>query len=158
MCDGPEATAGFVNGATGPLEVGSRVQTEWTREEGGDGRWYPATVQKCYESGEVYLLYDDGDTWKGSGKYVYDLNAALPPLGGPAQAGPPAPQKNVPPPSAATKAAGNEPTCPICLTNQMNVAFGCGHRICSECYPNIQRTGKCPICKDPIQTAMPIYN
>jgi hypothetical protein len=46
-------------GAT--LVVGSRVQTQYTRDEGGDDRWYAATVRTVYADGSVELQYDDGD-------------------------------------------------------------------------------------------------
>ena len=36
-----------------PLYVGTRVQTQWTREEGGDDRWYAGSVSAVLASGEV---------------------------------------------------------------------------------------------------------
>ena len=66
-------------GADGtPLYVGTRVQTQWTREEGGDGRWYPGRVVAMLASGEVTIKYDDGDDWTGSGLDVHLLDGAHP--------------------------------------------------------------------------------
>ena len=61
-----------------PLYVGTRVQTQWTREEGGDGRWYPGRVVAMLASGEVTIKYDDGDDWTGSGLDVHLLDGAHP--------------------------------------------------------------------------------
>ena len=60
--EGPSSTAS-ADGT--PLYVGTRVQTQWTREEGGDDRWYAGRVVAMLASGEVTIKYDDGDHWTG---------------------------------------------------------------------------------------------
>ena len=62
--EGPSSTAS-ADGT--PLYVGTRVQTQWTREEGGDGRWYAGRVVAMLASGEVTIKYDDGDRWTAGG-------------------------------------------------------------------------------------------
>lgn len=59
--------------ANGIIGKGARVQTQYTRDEGGDDLWYTATVTHCYENGTSSLRYDDGDSWTGSAVYVYLL-------------------------------------------------------------------------------------
>ncbi|KAH7577280.1 hypothetical protein ACOSP7_001872 [Xanthoceras sorbifolium] len=44
--------------------------------------------------------------------------------------------------------------CAICLTNQKDMAFGCGHQTCSECGKDLQL---CPMCRSPIQTRIKLY-
>ena len=61
-----------------PLYVGTRVQTQWTREEGGDDRWYAGSVSAVLASGEVTIKYDDGDSWTGRGVDVHLLDGAHP--------------------------------------------------------------------------------
>ena len=61
-----------------PLYVGTRVQTQWTREEGGDDRWYAGRVVAMLASGEVTIKYDDGDNWTGMGVDVHLLDDAHP--------------------------------------------------------------------------------
>ena len=42
--------------------------------------------------------------------------------------------------------------CPICLNRKMDLALGCGHTMCTECWNNIKaagRDGKCPVCRTP---------
>ena len=80
-----------VCGADGmPLHVNTRVQTQWTREEGGDDRWHAGTVNAILESGEVTIKYDDGDDWTGSAMEVHLLDSAHPLKAGPLlKAGPP---------------------------------------------------------------------
>jgi len=40
-------------------------------------------------------------------------------------------------------------TCPVCMTNNSDMVFGCGHLICSECLPKMAYNGKqCPICRN----------
>lgn len=65
-------------GADGPLFVNTRVQTQWTKEEGGDDRWYAGSVYAILESGEVTIKYDDGDDWTGSAMEVHLLDTAHP--------------------------------------------------------------------------------
>lgn len=41
--------------------------------------------------------------------------------------------------------------CPICLTEDVIlVQFSCKHGVCSECYPDIIKTTKCPYCRGTI--------
>ena len=54
--------------------VGTRVQTQWLREEGGDGRWYAGVVVALYPGGaRATVEYDDGELWTGSLGRVYTL-------------------------------------------------------------------------------------
>ena len=73
--EGPSSTAS-ADGT--PLYVGTRVQTQWTREEGGDDRWYAGSVSAVLASGEGTIKYDDGDEWTGSAMDVHLLNSAHP--------------------------------------------------------------------------------
>ena len=83
-----------VQAANGQLRKGVRCQTQWEREEGGNDKWYCATVQECYDSGKAKLVYDDGDTWTGKAVYIYLLPPGHPgaaqkvPQGADTQAGP----------------------------------------------------------------------
>jgi hypothetical protein len=65
-----------LQGANGILTEGVRVQTQFTVEEGGDGRWYAGIIQACYPNGSCKIQYDDGDTWQGPGE---DVHLADPP-------------------------------------------------------------------------------
>ncbi|KAL9235008.1 hypothetical protein vseg_009811 [Gypsophila vaccaria] len=47
-----------------------------------------------------------------------------------------------------------EQTCPICLTNPKNMAFGCGHLTCTECGPTLSI---CPLCRSLITTRVRLY-
>lgn len=44
--------------------------------------------------------------------------------------------------------------CPICLTNQKDMAFNCGHQTCCECGQDLE---SCPICRGFIQTRIKLY-
>lgn len=35
--------------------------------------WYPGTISRCYANGCAHVSYDDGDTWTGSGLYMYKI-------------------------------------------------------------------------------------
>merc|ERR1719272_2908344 len=66
----------------------------------------------------------------------------------------------VPPPRQAQQvqqipepAEGDTPACPVCMVNQMNVALGCGHRVCSVCLPRLRNA--CPVCRQAIGIAIP---
>ncbi|CAH9092177.1 unnamed protein product [Cuscuta epithymum] len=50
--------------------------------------------------------------------------------------------------------AAAEQVCPICLTNQKDMAFGCGHLTCRECGASISL---CPMCREPIKTRIRLY-
>ena len=75
--EGPSSTAS-ADGTS--LYVGTRVQTQWTREEGGDDRWYAGSVSAVLASGEVTIKYDDGDRWTGRGVDVHLLDGRAHPL------------------------------------------------------------------------------
>merc|ERR1712046_377073 len=61
--------------------MGSRIKTQYTFEEGGDGRWYAGTVKSVFADGRVHICYDDGDQWTGAGRLVHLANpSAGPPL------------------------------------------------------------------------------
>lgn len=54
--------------------MGTRVQTQWTVEEGGNGHWYAGTITALYPGGgRATIEYDDGDLWTGSLADVYML-------------------------------------------------------------------------------------
>ncbi|KAL1564250.1 E3 ubiquitin-protein ligase rglg2 [Salvia divinorum] len=57
-------------------------------------------------------------------------------------------------PPAATTSLHENQTCPICLTNQKDMAFGCGHQTCRDCGQNLQL---CPICRSTIKTRIKLY-
>ncbi|XP_076903786.1 E3 ubiquitin-protein ligase RGLG5-like [Bidens hawaiensis] len=44
--------------------------------------------------------------------------------------------------------------CPICLTNQKDMAFGCGHQTCRDCGQTLKL---CPICRSTIETRIKLY-
>ena len=45
--------------------------------------------------------------------------------------------------------------CPICLDNERNIAFDCGHLICNNC--NLDSIVICPICRKDINIRLRIY-
>ncbi|KAJ9563244.1 hypothetical protein OSB04_008404 [Centaurea solstitialis] len=45
-------------------------------------------------------------------------------------------------------------TCPICLTNDKDMAFGCGHMACRECGSRLSR---CHICRQEINSRIRLY-
>ncbi|KAJ0753347.1 putative transcription factor C2H2 family [Helianthus annuus] len=56
-------------------------------------------------------------------------------------------------PPASNSTYDNQ-VCPICLTNQKDMAFGCGHQTCCECGQTLQL---CPICRKSIETRIKLY-
>ncbi|CAD6262197.1 unnamed protein product [Miscanthus lutarioriparius] len=44
--------------------------------------------------------------------------------------------------------------CPICLTNLMDMAFGCGHMFCGDCGTELER---CPFCRSPVTTKITLH-
>ena len=66
--------------ANGTLALSSRVQTQYTLDEGGDGLWYTGTIQALWDNGECSIKYDDGDKWTGRSVYAYLLPAGSPGL------------------------------------------------------------------------------
>lgn len=56
-------------------------------------------------------------------------------------------------PSAPSSTYENQ-LCPICLSNEKDMAFGCGHQTCCECGQDLQT---CPICRSPINTRIKLY-
>lgn len=56
-------------------------------------------------------------------------------------------------PPAASSEYDNQ-LCPICLTNNKDMAFGCGHQTCVECGQDLSN---CPICRSTIQTRIKLY-
>ena len=52
--------------------VGCRVQTQWTRDEGGDDGWYAATIVRM-QGQRATLHYDDGDMWTGGLDEMFTL-------------------------------------------------------------------------------------
>jgi len=77
--------------ANGILGVGSRVQTQYTRDEGGDDRWYSGTITKVFANNRASIRYDDGDKWTGETMYIHLLQ----PRSGPGPSQPPM-QQGVP--------------------------------------------------------------
>ncbi|KAK4790181.1 hypothetical protein SAY86_017485 [Trapa natans] len=45
-------------------------------------------------------------------------------------------------------------SCPICLSNHKDMAFGCGHQTCRSCGEDLHQ---CPICRSYIQTRIRLY-
>ncbi|KAL8268346.1 hypothetical protein R6Q59_002144 [Mikania micrantha] len=45
-------------------------------------------------------------------------------------------------------------TCPICLTNEKDLAFGCGHMVCRDCGSRLSR---CHICREEITSRIRLY-
>lgn len=60
--------------ANGMIHIGSRVMTQWTKEEGGDNSWCNATVNAIFDDGQAFLRYDDGDKWTGNAGCMHLLN------------------------------------------------------------------------------------
>ncbi|XP_022843611.1 E3 ubiquitin-protein ligase RGLG2-like [Olea europaea var. sylvestris] len=50
--------------------------------------------------------------------------------------------------------ASDNHLCPICITNQKDMAFGCGHQTCCECGEDLL---SCPICRKTIETRIKLY-
>ena len=50
-------------------------------------------------------------------------------------------------------------TCPLCLTNQVNIYLNpCGHTCCEECYGRLSNTeNKCFLCRSNIMSKNPLY-
>ena len=69
----PIATAvtDIVEGANGSLSINNKVKTQYTREEGGDGKWYKGRITEIHPGNICTVIYDDGDKWFGNAKYVY---------------------------------------------------------------------------------------
>lgn len=64
--------------ANGSIVIFSRVQTQWTADEGGDGGWYSGQVvaiERSIAREEFFaeIVYDDGDTWSGTTNDIYAL-------------------------------------------------------------------------------------
>ncbi|PQM34585.1 E3 ubiquitin-protein ligase RGLG4 [Prunus yedoensis var. nudiflora] len=60
-------------------------------------------------------------------------------------------------PSGLSAAVGDdrsEMVCPVCLTNNKDLAFGCGHMSCRDCGP---RLSNCPICRQPIRSRLRVF-
>mmetsp|Transcript_76526 Transcript_76526/g.222289 ORF Transcript_76526/g.222289 Transcript_76526/m.222289 type:complete len:111 (-) Transcript_76526:116-448(-) len=81
-CGGSKRQAQSTQCANGHVTVNSRVQTQYTRAEGGDDQWYQGTIKAVYADGTVKILYDDGDKWTGHAGSVWLLQAG-PPMGAP---------------------------------------------------------------------------
>ena len=45
-------------------------------------------------------------------------------------------------------------TCTICMDRPKNVMFLCGHGTCDICSPSLNI---CPICRDPIEKKIPVF-
>jgi hypothetical protein len=48
-------------------------------------------------------------------------------------------------------------TCPICLTNEVNTMFNCGHSLCASCAVKFPVNTPCPKCRKPIQTHIKMF-
>jgi len=59
-------------------------------------------------------------------------------------------------------ATGDMPTCPVCMTNRMDMALGCGHRICGTCLKLVNQqlppARLCPVCRTAISNVIRLYN
>ncbi|KAL8153875.1 hypothetical protein V2J09_011635, partial [Rumex salicifolius] len=60
----------------------------------------------------------------------------------------------VAPPPAPSSSTYDHQTCPICLENRKDMAFGCGHQTCCECGQDLET---CPICRRQIETRIRLY-
>lgn len=49
----------------------------------------------------------------------------------------------------------NGSCCKVCMVNEVNQVFGCGHTICTSCLPNLGL--KCHICRAPIVDVIDLY-
>ncbi|KAK0590025.1 hypothetical protein LWI29_021791 [Acer saccharum] len=76
---------------------------------------------------------------------------APPYQGEPSYQGESRPVSSAPPVTSSTY---DNQVCAICLTNQKDMAFGCGHQTCCECGEDLQL---CPMCRSPIQTRIKLY-
>eukprot|EP00931_Biecheleriopsis_adriatica_P014817 TRINITY_DN116912_c0_g1_i1.p1 TRINITY_DN116912_c0_g1~~TRINITY_DN116912_c0_g1_i1.p1 ORF type:complete len:189 (-),score=15.96 TRINITY_DN116912_c0_g1_i1:53-568(-) len=162
---GPEPET--VQGANGTLRKGARVQTQWTRDEGGNDRWYKGTVQRLFKNDRVRIYYDDGDRWTGWAGYVWDLTGQPPPELAGGVAGVPVVQGMImatatpamPQIPQSELATANEEACPVCQANRMDMVLQCGHRLCGTCLKDIQKQGNlCPVCRSPIAQVIRLYN
>ncbi|KAJ8750040.1 hypothetical protein K2173_013955 [Erythroxylum novogranatense] len=54
----------------------------------------------------------------------------------------------------ATVSSCDNQVCPICLSNDKDMAFGCGHQTCCECGESLEL---CPICRGPIGMRIKLY-
>lgn len=68
-----QATAPPVGADGELLGVGTRVQSEWSRAEGGDGMWYAGTVVAIYPGAKATVEFDDGELWTGALSELYAL-------------------------------------------------------------------------------------
>ncbi|GAB4848055.1 E3 ubiquitin-protein ligase rglg2 [Ancistrocladus abbreviatus] len=53
-----------------------------------------------------------------------------------------------------TSSASDNMLCPICLSNNKDMAFGCGHQTCCDCGQDLEI---CPICRRRIETRIRLY-
>lgn len=59
-----------------------------------------------------------------------------------------------------TSTIGQIPTCAICVENQRDVIFNCGHLVCCNiCATTLQNSGSyiCPSCRRPITSQRRVY-
>ncbi|GMH15014.1 hypothetical protein Nepgr_016855 [Nepenthes gracilis] len=72
------------------------------------------------------------------------------------QSAPPYYENNTPVSTAptATSSAYDKMMCPICLSNNKDMAFGCGHQTCCDCGQDLEI---CPICRRQIETRIRLY-
>ena len=49
----------------------------------------------------------------------------------------------------------DERQCPICLDNDKNCMFNCGHRACMEC---AQKLDVCPVCREPVTSRTQVFD
>ena len=55
------------------------------------------------------------------------------------------------------KLAQNESTaCSICLVNEKNVVYSCGHAMCSECVKKLEKQ-ECPFCKKSLENPIELF-
>ena len=61
----------FVSADGVVLEVGSRVQAQHTKAEGGNDEWLHGHVGALLTGGFVTVVYDEGDTWNAKCEELY---------------------------------------------------------------------------------------
>lgn len=56
---------------------------------------------------------------------------------------------------AAMEEMKEQQLCPVCLENQKNMVFGCGHRVCDTCGMSL---ANCPMCRAEVSTRIKLYD
>jgi len=57
----------------------------------------------------------------------------------------------------AERMAAEANLCPVCVEHCKNMAFQCGHMVCSSCGTNPGLRNLCPICRVPVVQRITLY-